>query len=412
MANNNIILSISMMTNGRNPEELSRCIESLSHLRKTVPSELIIVDTGCNSETHQYIKSKADRVVTFTWCDDFAAARNAGLALATGSWFMFLDDDEYFDETSEIESFFSSNDYKNYEAAQYIIRSYFDIEGKTWSDDSLTRLIRRSKDLHFHGRIHEYLLPAASSSREKCLKTFAHHYGYANSNSSKKALRNIPLLHEMIAEEKDNIRWPQQLLQEYLSIKEYERAADLCRTTLESFYDYAISIHSIDYGSFPVGLLLSDWLSDDIESLISDYQWLAQTIPDYLKMANSNEVTPVHFVIAKIYVFLSRTYRLKALYDDSLKFAGSYLLLKSKLFDSPLNNNYKSLYGCYLTADAFDLPCCNNIYCDLIIAALHHKDISTATLYLKMLHFDESDLYLSDPSFLEEVQSLKERLLV
>ncbi|MBR0428633.1 MAG: glycosyltransferase [Lachnospiraceae bacterium] len=412
MANNNIILSISMMTNGRNPEELSRCIESLSHLRKTVPSELIIVDTGCNSETHQYIKSKADHVVTFTWCDDFAAARNAGLALARGSWFMFLDDDEYFDETSEIESFFSSNDYKNYEAAQYIIRSYFDTEGKTWSDDSLTRLIRRTKELHFHGRIHEYLLPATSLSREKYLKTFAHHYGYANSNSTKKALRNIPMLHEMIAEEKDNIRWPQQLLQEYLSIKEYKKAADLCRTTLESFYDYAISIHSIDYGSFPVGLLLSDWLSNDIDALISDYQWLSQTIPDYLKIANSNEVTPVHFVIAKIYVLVSHAYRLKGLYADSLEFSGNYLLLRNRLFDNQANNDYQNLYGCYLTADAFNPPCCNNIYCDLIISALHHKDIATATLYLKMIHFDESTLYLGDPTFLKEIQSLKDSLPV
>ena len=53
----------------------------------------------------------ADKVVHFTWYDDFAAARNAGLEQCQGKWFMFLDDDEYYDDVTPLIDFFHNPEY-------------------------------------------------------------------------------------------------------------------------------------------------------------------------------------------------------------------------------------------------------------------------------------------------------------
>ena len=88
---NQKLLSISMLVSGRE-ETTEKSIDSLEKLRRRVPSELILVDTGCSEEMHERLAQKADKIVRFAWCDDFSAARMAGLKEASGQWFMFVDD--------------------------------------------------------------------------------------------------------------------------------------------------------------------------------------------------------------------------------------------------------------------------------------------------------------------------------
>ena len=96
---NQKLLSISMLVSGRE-ETTEKCIASLDHLRSTVPCELILTDTGCPAGMQEWLQQKADKVLRFTWCDDFAAARNVGLQAASGEWFMFMDDDEWFEDSA------------------------------------------------------------------------------------------------------------------------------------------------------------------------------------------------------------------------------------------------------------------------------------------------------------------------
>ena len=101
-----ILLTISLLTSGTRLE-LTKCIRSLDRLRAVIPCELIITDTGCDKDHRKLIEAEADRVLDFTWINDFAAARNVSLEAAKGKWYLYLDDDEWFESTGEIEHFFS-----------------------------------------------------------------------------------------------------------------------------------------------------------------------------------------------------------------------------------------------------------------------------------------------------------------
>jgi tetratricopeptide (TPR) repeat protein len=56
--------------------------------------ELCVVDTGSVDATLALLTATGARVARVPWADDFAAARNASLDLATGDWILFLDADE------------------------------------------------------------------------------------------------------------------------------------------------------------------------------------------------------------------------------------------------------------------------------------------------------------------------------
>ena len=78
-----IQLSISLLASDR-PAALERCLDSLRPLLMQVPSELIVVVTGTDARVRETAARYTDQVIPFAWCDDFSAARNAGLREAKG----------------------------------------------------------------------------------------------------------------------------------------------------------------------------------------------------------------------------------------------------------------------------------------------------------------------------------------
>jgi len=56
--------------------------------------EMVVVDTGSMDTTREVAQAGGAQVYEFPWGDDFAAARNASLARATGDWVLVLDADE------------------------------------------------------------------------------------------------------------------------------------------------------------------------------------------------------------------------------------------------------------------------------------------------------------------------------
>lgn len=232
--NGKLILSISLLCSGRNKEEMIKTLDSLMTIRNRIPSEIVIVDTGCGPDTRQLLPKYADQLVQFKWCDDFAKARNAGLDKCSGEWFMFIDDDEWFENTDNLVNFFDSGEYKKYDKAEYRIRNYLRLDGSRYEDFWSGRLAKLTDDSRFHGEVHEYLTPGGiKAKRINCL---VHHYGYAYADREgvfHKAQRNVPLLLDMMEKEPDNLIWGVQLVQEYRNINDYSGMRTLCKATLD-----------------------------------------------------------------------------------------------------------------------------------------------------------------------------------
>ena len=84
--------ALSVCIIARNEEGvLGRCLDSV----RGIADEIVVVDTGSTDQTVKLAESHGARIGHFDWCDDFAAARNASLELATGDWILWLDADDY-----------------------------------------------------------------------------------------------------------------------------------------------------------------------------------------------------------------------------------------------------------------------------------------------------------------------------
>ena len=132
-------LTISLLVSDRK-ETLKRCLDSIVPLLKEVNSELIIVFTGKDESVLEIARQYTSHIIPFTWCNDFSKARNAGLTEASGEWFLYLDDDEWFENVTEIVEFFKSGEYRDYETATYVQRNYDDWEGRFYNDAQVGRM--------------------------------------------------------------------------------------------------------------------------------------------------------------------------------------------------------------------------------------------------------------------------------
>ena len=71
-------------------KNLPHCLESV----RGIFDEIVVVDTGSVDRTRDIAREFGARVFDFVWVDDFAAARNAALARATGDYAFWLDADD------------------------------------------------------------------------------------------------------------------------------------------------------------------------------------------------------------------------------------------------------------------------------------------------------------------------------
>ena len=217
MQDKKTVLSISLLVSNR-IDTIRKCMESLKPILQALPSELIAVDTVGEERSDgsiDVVREYTEKIVPFAWCDDFAAARNAGLEKAQGEWFMYIDDDEWLEDASPIIAFFETGEYRKYKTANYTVRSYTNPEWSYWVDTLQARLFPIGKDTRFVGKIHEMVYMEEPVCILPC---YAHHSGYAFQNPEdreKHIQRNTALLRKEYEQDKGNCRTAAHLIQEY-----------------------------------------------------------------------------------------------------------------------------------------------------------------------------------------------------
>lgn len=235
------ILSVTLMTPGKK-KTLHMCLESIQQLKTMLPCELIVVDTGCDTEERKLLEAYADEVVSFTWINDFAAGRNAGLERCCGEWVLYIDDDEVIKNPSPLVDFFVSGAYERYQWAELLLWNYSDWDEETHDEGYILRLVHRSPGLHFVGKIHETLVGPPG---EYCqIDAVLGHYGYIYASAQEKlahANRNIKLLEDALKRNEDDAHAAMQLAQEYHVVEWREQQEQLCHL----FYSKADDLATI-----------------------------------------------------------------------------------------------------------------------------------------------------------------------
>ena len=228
----NPILSISMLVS-RNRDTLEKCLQSLQPFFDELQAELVVVDTGAPKEAIELVKKYTDQIVSFAWCNDFSAARNAGLKVCTGEWFLYVDDDEWFEDVGDLIRFLKSPDAKRYQRVCYVQRNYSDFSGENYDDVNVERMEKRTGHLHFEHKIHEELTPVEGDIYYS--GAYVHHYGYVYQNEEDRRRhneRNLTLLREECRVYPSDLRIQLHLLQELLIQGMYEEAKEKAQQQL------------------------------------------------------------------------------------------------------------------------------------------------------------------------------------
>lgn len=199
---------------------LERCMKSLEPLRRAIPCELIMVDTGSEDGSREIAEHYADILIDFPWIDDFSAARNAAMDRASGKWYLSIDADEWLDEDITGLVKFLRTD-KDCLAACLVVRNYTVEDLGEYSDSPLVRLLRMSAGLRYHGAIHEawYL---GSVERAVLRGSLLHHDGYIDlmgERGAKKRERNRSIMRVELEKKPENLR----LLMSYLDCSRREK---------------------------------------------------------------------------------------------------------------------------------------------------------------------------------------------
>ncbi|WP_342571334.1 glycosyltransferase [Paenibacillus sp. FSL R5-0749] len=221
-------------------ERISLCMivkdeeELLPHCLASVQGavdEVIVVDTGSSDRSAEIARQHGAVVVPFEWCDDFAAARNAGLEQASGDWILFLDADEVLDRAAR-EQIRSWTAISGCDGLFLNIHNYTGTGQQGATVNPVLRLFRNAPGHRFEGRIHEQIAAAICRVNPEAAfhvtDMIIHHYGYQTAivERKDKVNRNVRLLEQAVEEEPDQPFHHYNLGVEYLRVGEAERALE------------------------------------------------------------------------------------------------------------------------------------------------------------------------------------------
>lgn len=298
-----IIVSVSLLVSNRK-DTIRKCMESLKPLLDAVPSELIVVDTVGEENSDGslvIVREYTDKIIHFPWCNDFSAARNAGLKAAKGKWFLTIDDDEWFEDITPIVKFFEEGDYKDYDRAWYYVRNYHNMAGTSYVDTLADRMCVITKETRYEGRVHEGIVPLPTKVMQ--IFCYAHHYGYVYTTQEalqKHSERNCTLLEIEIKETPDDARLIAQLVQEYAMVGRCQEAHELCQNWLKQHKEQA---KSEQWNPFLQAILVM-WLRVNIELGDMDGAWAL--INQIKKEYTLNETVQLAFLVEGIQIDAKR----------------------------------------------------------------------------------------------------------
>ena len=190
-------------------KNLERCPSRL----KGFVDEIVVVDTGSTDRTVEIAQTFGCVIGHFDWCNDFSAARNESLRLASGDWALWIDADEELTPNSH--KIIREGLIRPHFGGYFIRIINFMEEGSDANQYVHTpvRLFQRLGGVIFEGKIHEQVLPSFQRLGLTCATLSSatiHHHGYKPEEmlAKNKIERTISMLQEELkGNPKDAFQW-------------------------------------------------------------------------------------------------------------------------------------------------------------------------------------------------------------
>lgn len=219
-------------------KHLDRCLSSL----KGVVDEIVVVDTGSTDRTIEIAQKYGAKIGHFEWVNDFSAARNYSLSLASGDWALWIDADEEL-HTESSGAFVEAVMRPQFGGYYIRIVNFLDpANPASQYVHTPLRLFRLIPEITFEGSIHEQVLQCfdrhglVTATLQNAL---LHHYGYqANDIQEKgKIERTVSMLEkELERHPEDAFQWFN--LANVLSVaRRWEESEKAARKALEFVTD-------------------------------------------------------------------------------------------------------------------------------------------------------------------------------
>ncbi|MFS0821624.1 glycosyltransferase [Bacillus sp. 1P02SD] len=176
---------------------IKSCLDSV----KRIVDEIIVVDTGSCDQTIEIAKAYGAKLHQYEWKQDFAAARNFALSKAAGNWIIFLDADEYFDQScrDNILNMIKLADTQKFDAiASFMNNVEKNSNNKTINSFVSVRIFRKDPNIMYRGSIHEAIYHTERELKVldavEVLKIIHTGYSVSEVKNKNKGQRNLELL--------------------------------------------------------------------------------------------------------------------------------------------------------------------------------------------------------------------------
>lgn len=228
---------ISVCIIAKNEEKhIEECLKRL----QPYGMEVIVTDTGSTDRTKEIAQKYADKVLDFTWINDFSAARNYCAEHASNNWILALDCDEYVSKIDVKTLRILMQKFPKQTGVIRLKNLAYNREGNlTYGSDDVTRFYNRNF-YTFDYPIHEQICDKRVEHRKDVMQAFLMpmeviHHGYALSpeEMKEKQKRNLEMLYQNIGANPQDSYTLFQIGQSEFIIGNYEEAIEAYEKSME-----------------------------------------------------------------------------------------------------------------------------------------------------------------------------------
>ncbi len=239
------------------------CIADCLNSVRAIADEMIVVDTGSTDETCVIAEKIGAKLSHIEWPDDFAAARNASIAAATGDWLLHMDADEVLDEHGAVRvRALVDADGEGADAIEVTLANYCN-DPRAWrwipvrrdNPDAdlargfagyiavpLLRLFRNGCGFEYREAVHENITESVQE-RGGVVRAepgiVIHHYGYhAEDTPEDKLAFYLRLARKKLAQHPDSPKNLHDLAEQALACGHVDEAEAACRRALAIMPDH------------------------------------------------------------------------------------------------------------------------------------------------------------------------------